>query len=514
MESTHSEEECDARFREEGDEVPKGPTSEQEDENASSIILIPSGVEDLRRAAVEAGDGTTTTSSLVLSNLELRSADLRDDYGALLSPTGLRRLSESLLALDLSRNRLDEFPVELCSLENLRTLDVGRNYLRGLPDEVGRLQNLVALSAVSNNFRLRSLPLEQLASLPELEVLDLRFNEKLLRESARRHLESVFASDKLELRLLASTQLTGALEEGTEASKKLSACDRDADDLRSQLEPLSTPQLRKRLQRTFGVVFAVDDETGYNREMIMQRLLSCYEALLGDGQSRSVRHERGIPLREDTLKGLLAEMEAIQWPRTNRERPKVSAEQYMILQRPTCPGLDPGRMPCGKPRREAEKLRRHWGIWEKAAKAMEEVDPEFAARFTALAVTKNFRGSPHIDTLNVGPFYGLSLGTFSPDDGGQICVECSPTLVAHVDTRGRLAKVDGRFPHWVSKYDGTRYSLIFYATRGEVTPQTTAVFEPPPAVLQEAGDNGEQTPWISPPIYEPLDKWDEFAVVG
>ena len=39
-----------------------------------------------------------------------------------------------------------------------------------------------------------------------------------------------------------------------------------------------------------------------------------------------------------------------------------------------------------------------------------QVDPAFAERFTALAVTHKFVGSPHIDTLNnVGPFYGLSL---------------------------------------------------------------------------------------------------------
>jgi hypothetical protein len=125
--------------------------------------------------------------------------------------------------------------------------------------------------------------------------------------------------------------------------------------------------------------------------------------------------------------------------------------------------------------------------------AIEQVDQEFASRFTALAVTKNFRGSPHIDTLNVGPFYGLSMGEFSPD-GGKICVECSPTVVGQMDTRGRMAKVDGRFPHWVSKYEGTRYSLIYYLTSGKVIPQTTAVFEP---AQQEDGE----PPWVPPPSF-------------
>lgn len=45
--------------------------------------------------------------------------------------------------------------------------------------------------------------------------------------------------------------------------------------------------------------------------------------------------------------------------------------------------------------------------------------------------------------------------------GGSIAVECSPFQVAHVDTKGRLGKVDGRWPHWVTEYEGTRYSLIY-----------------------------------------------------
>jgi hypothetical protein len=46
------------------------------------------------------------------------------------------------------------------------------------------------------------------------------------------------------------------------------------------------------------------------------------------------------------------------------------------------------------------------------------VDAEFAAQFTGLAVTQGFSGSPHIDTTNVGPFYGLALGSFEEGSGG------------------------------------------------------------------------------------------------
>ena len=70
-------------------------------------------------------------------------------------------------------------------------------------------------------------------------------------------------------------------------------------------------------------------------------------------------------------------------------------------------------------------------LWDLAAAAMAEVDPVFARRFTALAVTYDFRGSPHIDKQNIGPFYGLSLGEF-PEGQGGIRVECTARQVAEV----------------------------------------------------------------------------------
>ena len=76
----------------------------------------------------------------------------------------------------------------------------------------------------------------------------------------------------------------------------------------------------------------------------------------------------------------------------------------------------------------------HSSIWQLAKAAIETVDPEFAAAFTALAVTHNFQGSPHIDKQNVGPFYAMALGDFPPGQGG-IHVECSARVVAEVGSR-------------------------------------------------------------------------------
>jgi len=60
-------------------------------------------------------------------------------------------------------------------------------------------------------------------------------------------------------------------------------------------------------------------------------------------------------------------------------------------------------------------------------------------------------------------------------------VECSARVVAHVNTKNRLGKVDGRFSHWVAPYDATtkdRYSLIFYQTMGKYQKTESAIFDP------------------------------------
>ena len=121
----------------------------------------------------------------------------------------------------------------------------------------------------------------------------------------------------------------------------------------------------------------------------------------------------------------------------------------------------------------AAKVERHQSLWDIAATVMEEADREFASRYTAIAFTHNFQGSPHIDTQNIGPFYGLGLGDYR--NGGELCVESGVREVSYCDTHGRLAKVDGRYPHWVAPYDGTRFSVIYYQTLGTPTPMGEAV---------------------------------------
>jgi len=153
-------------------------------------------------------------------------------------------------------------------------------------------------------------------------------------------------------------------------------------------------------------------------------------------------------------------------------RPALKASSYMVLGSPREFEGKESR----KARKAATRFARNRRLWELASIAIQEVDPVFGAKFTSLAVTYGFTGSPHIDKQDTGPFYGLALGNF-PDGQGELCVEANPHTVAIVNTKNRLGKLDGRFPHWVSPYDTStydRYSLIFYSTLQTYTPPTTA----------------------------------------
>ena len=130
-----------------------------------------------------------------------------------------------------------------------------------------------------------------------------------------------------------------------------------------------------------------------------------------------------------------------------------------------------------------QKFEQHANIWNLAMEALRAVDSHFAARVTGLALTHNFIGSPHIDKQDIGAFYGLSLGNFT---GGGIQVECSARIVCEINTKNRLGKVDGRYPHWVAPYvaeelnaECNRYSLIYYKTTGVIDSKSGAIFAIP-----------------------------------
>ena len=364
---------------------------------------------------------------------------------------GLELLAGTLQHLRLSRNWFAAVPPEVKELKALRELDMSRNFVRNTED---------------------ALPVAALAKLEHLRVLDFRYNRKLFKQETVDALRT-----KIPQAEVVKVTVSFPAPEGSFVGSRPS--DRDATTLRAQLEPWSTLALRRRLVEDFGEP-PTDPETTQRPE-VMARLLELYEEEGGAAGRRAVRVS-GTPVSVGARDALLAELR--EWSARRKkgakghqqERPSISAESYMIIRSPTDfeAKLGAGSR---KARLAADKFAKYAKLWELAEAALWEVDPAFADSFTALAVTHGFRGSPHIDKQNIGPFYGLALGDFPAGSGG-VCVECDARTVAVVDTREKLGKVDGRFPHWVAPYrEGSeRYSLIYYQTMGEPTPITTAVF--------------------------------------
>ena len=139
----------------------------------------------------------------------------------------------------------------------------------------------------------------------------------------------------------------------------------------------------------------------------MRELLAAY-AIEGP-RGRVVRqvHPRLI-LSQGVADALLAALRTADWSDAARERPSVCAEGYVTLRRPAS-SPPPGRMTASA-KLHAEKFARFHDIWELAACAMRKVDPEYEKRYTKIAISKGFRGSPHIDSYDQGPQYAMSVG--------------------------------------------------------------------------------------------------------
>eukprot|EP00929_Paragymnodinium_shiwhaense_P084315 TRINITY_DN45074_c0_g1_i1.p1 TRINITY_DN45074_c0_g1~~TRINITY_DN45074_c0_g1_i1.p1 ORF type:complete len:430 (+),score=80.12 TRINITY_DN45074_c0_g1_i1:72-1361(+) len=407
-------------------------------------------------AEVNAGDETTKQTGLESTHAISGLDDDSPEWERVAKSRNPDWMPSSIVCLDLSKCRLIDLP-GIGQLQGLRELDLGCNRFKRLPAELADLKQLVSVNASRNFLKptADSLCLAGLQQLTDLRCLDLRFNEAC----GKPELLDWFAKElpEVDVRITKWGQIEG-----------IWPAERDATLLRSQLEPWPTPVLRRRLQNEFGVVDGSLDDL--ERQDVMARLLECYSK---EGGQRKVIKMDGEPVSAGIIAQLIPEMRAWTERQKNRarERPSINAQYYMILRSPG----EFSQKASKKAKDAAIKLRKNSRLWELAEAAIREVDEDFAAKFTALAVTCGFQGSPHIDKQNCGPFYGLAFGDY-PDGQGGLCVECDARCVAEVNTKNRLGKVDGRFPHWVAPYEGERFSLIFYQTEGDLTPPTTAIF--------------------------------------
>lgn len=469
----------------------------------------PLEISDLRAAATQVeheNDDKSYTNAVaslqeggtvaLLTHRKLRSFDMTLHF-----PPSINVSFANITKLDVGNNELTELP-GLSTLTGLRELILTRNWFNTLPSEIGVLANLEKLDASRNFLRpnASSLRFEDLRNLSKLTMLDLSYNQKC----GRPHHRDVILAEVPQLKEVKVT-IWEKICSTPNSYVGTSAADRDPTLLRSQLEPLGTVSLRRRLVQDFGQ--EPTDPEAVDRAEVMQRLLECYhkEGLmalpspslgenLNEGlDKRHAIHVDGTPVSQSLLDELLAELRSWKGDRnrggslSHRERPSINARCYMILRAPDANDRKlEGQVPedvkiSRRAQRTAKKMERNRKLYDLAIDAMREVDPEFATRCTEIAVTYGFQGSPHIDKQNNGPFYGLALGDFT-DGTGQVCVECSARVLAKVNTKNRLGRVDGRHPHWVAPYDvenEERFSLIYYETGGTFVKPGPAVFTRP-----------------------------------
>ena len=393
----------------------------------------------------------------------------------------------TITCLNLKNNELMDIP-GLSSLVNLRSLNLERNWFNTLPLEIGKLTKLETLIASRNFLRpnASSLLFSDLKLLLHLRNFDVRYNQKL---GCIRHRDLI----QNELPQLEELKLTLWEEVGSIPGSYVgaSAAERNEHLLRSQLEPWGTVHLRRRLVEDFGQ--EPTDPEVIDRAGVMERLLKCYEEeglmdKFGYAQRKRVYVE-GTPISEKSVDELLLLLRA--WTdetgkvAKNRERPSIRASNYMILRSEKLDKSSDDKhsltdRASRRANRKAKKLLTYKKLWDLALNTLKDVDAAFAERCTEIAVTYGFQGSPHIDKQNCGPFYGLALGDF-PDGQGGICVESSARVIAVVNTKNRLGRVDGRYPHFVDAYDenSERYSLIFYETGNQFVKPGPAIYSIP-----------------------------------
>ncbi|XP_050218364.1 plant intracellular Ras-group-related LRR protein 6 [Mercurialis annua] len=135
-----------------------------------------SGNEDFKATTPPKADVIAMASRLSISSKELSLAGL--DLSAV--PSQVWESSE-IVKVDLSRNSIQELPVELSSCISLQTLILSKNKIQEWPGAVLKLlPNLSCLKLDSNP--LRQIPSDGFEAVPKLQILDLSGNPASVRE--------------------------------------------------------------------------------------------------------------------------------------------------------------------------------------------------------------------------------------------------------------------------------------------------------------------------------------------
>mmetsp|Transcript_2590 Transcript_2590/g.3827 ORF Transcript_2590/g.3827 Transcript_2590/m.3827 type:complete len:373 (+) Transcript_2590:127-1245(+) len=235
-------------------------------------------------------------------------------------------------------------------------------------------------------------------------------------------------------------------------------CEKDGmPSLSAQLSPLSETEIRKRLETLGNPSSQNQEKVAYEtggRIGKKQYLLKKLEHLYRIGVvKRNLIYLSGVgkPIRTELTQAILSELrhDIIWGKQKKKSRKGVDSECYMVL---------------GKKAKDApfQIKKHHERLWELAMACLKEAlggsDNSYSC--TSLAVTKYFRGSPHLDRMDTTYQFAASFG----DADGELCIEREGQHeICIISTRNKVVKVDGRFIHWVKDYTGKeRFSLIWF----------------------------------------------------
>lgn len=226
--------------------------------------------------------------------------------------------------------------------------------------------------------------------------------------------------------------------------------------LRDQMKPLSLSQIRARV--------GCEADSTLDWKAANEKLLCQWK----DNPRPRITFE-GAPVLESLLTEVRELLLSTVWPGCSF-RGSVNAENYIVLKidkekkndsqnDTSCTDKD------GLTEQDDLRSIRADDRYEKLKKSALEIlrwaDPDYPV--SAIALTKNFVGSPHCDSRDTRYQYAISVGDF---DGGELCIESTDgSTIYVVNTRNRMVRVDGRCVHWVRPHhQGDRYSLIYYCS--------------------------------------------------
>ena len=148
--------------------------------------------------------------------------------------------------------------------------------------------------------------------------------------------------------------------------------------------------------------------------------LQCFQLCKKYEHSRPQRRVLGVPVPPGSTEDLLNYLRTCTlWPPIDKQRKGVSAGNYLTVRK--------------------QHPQEHDAIWNLCHELIIKVVPD--AVYSALAITRAFVGSPHIDQHDTTFQHVIAVGDF---EGGMLCAEADEdgTETLAIDVRNRFGRID------------------------------------------------------------------------